>query len=126
MSIIIRDVDRDVYNNLKALAISRGLKVGQALEEAMQDWVAKQSGVVRNEEDIANDVAYQKLKPTLIRDHSGKWILIANGELQTVADSLTDLINAKKDLGLAGTRSLVFQAGRKPRKVHLSVKRVIR
>lgn len=43
MVLSVRDVDNDVFRDFKAEAVKRGLKVGKALNFAMQDWLDKSS-----------------------------------------------------------------------------------
>ena len=51
MSISIKDLDESAFRNLKAEAVRRGMKVGDAATEAFRAWVAAQRQVrVRDRE----------------------------------------------------------------------------
>ncbi len=100
MGVYIRGVDEKVYREFKAESVRRGLKIGEAVTEALKIWLNKH----RKEEDsidIArkiNNAAYRMIKGKLLRDHLGKWIAIADGRLMAVADSLEQLCKENKEI----------------------------
>jgi len=100
MGVYIRGVDEKVYREFKAESIRRGLKIGEAVTEALKIWLNKH----RKEEnniDMArkiNNAAYRMIKGKLLRDHLGKWIAIADGRLMAVADSLEQLCKENKEI----------------------------
>lgn len=100
MGVYIRGVDEKVYREFKAESVRRGLKIGEAVTEALKIWLNKH----RKEEDsidIArkiNNATYRMIKGKLLRDHLGKWIAIADGRLMAVADSLEQLCKENKEI----------------------------
>jgi len=100
MGVYIRGVDEKVYREFKAESVRRGLKIGEAVTEALKTWLNKH----RKEEnniDIArkiNNATYRMIKGKLLRDHLGKWIAIADGRLMAVADSLEQLCKENKEI----------------------------
>ena len=100
MGVYIRGVDEKVYREFKAESVRRGLKIGEAVTEALKTWLNKH----RKEEnniDIArkiNNAAYRMIKGKLLRDHLGKWIAIADGQLMAVSDSLEQLCKENKEI----------------------------
>ena len=100
MGVYIRGVDEKVYREFKAESVRRGLKIGEAVTEALKIWLNKH----RKEEnniDMArkiNNAAYRMIKGKLLRDHLGKWIAIADGRLMAVADSLEQLCKENKEI----------------------------
>lgn len=51
MSVSIKDVDENVFRNLRAEAIRRGMKVGDAATEAFRMWVASKRQVRVRDKD---------------------------------------------------------------------------
>jgi len=93
MGVYIRGVDEKVYREFKAEPIRQGLKIGEAVTEALKIWLSK-----RKEEENTivmarkiNNATYKMIKGKLLRDHLGKSIAIADGRLMAVADSLEQL-----------------------------------
>lgn len=71
MSVSIKDIDEGAFRNLKAEAVRRGIKVGDAATEAFRLWVAsKRQSRMRDEEAMlqgARDM--DKLR----QEHTGEW-----------------------------------------------------
>ena len=65
--------------------------VARALIEAVELWLAQHRKRVLDTERSANDRGYEALKAGLERDHWGKWVVIADGTLQGVGDSLEEV-----------------------------------
>jgi hypothetical protein len=38
MSVLIKDLDKELYTRFKAAVVAKGLKVGEAFELAMEKW----------------------------------------------------------------------------------------
>ena len=90
--------------------------IRQALTEAVELWLAQRREILSDIEQVANDQIYEKLRLELERDHFGKWIVIAHGQLQGVTDSLEEadlLVPAAQD-------RIIIQIGEdRPREVEL-------
>jgi len=100
MGVYIRGVDEKVYREFKAESVRRGLKIGEAVTEALKTWLNKH----RKEEnniDMArkiNNATYRMIKGKLLRDYPRKWIAIADGRLIAVSDSLEQLCKENKEI----------------------------
>lgn len=51
MSVSIKDLDENVYRNLKAEAVRHGMKVGEAATEAFRLWVASKRQTRQRDEE---------------------------------------------------------------------------
>lgn len=67
--------------------------IARALIEAVELWLAQHRKRVLDTERSANDRAYEALKAGLERDRWGKWIVIAEGALEGVGDTLEEVDN---------------------------------
>lgn len=105
LDIIIRGVKPKTYREFKARAAKLGIKLRDALQQAMASWVAQSSTATSVAGDL-NNQAYEKMKSNLLKNYYGKHIAIAGGELVAVANSLEQLgtrlrkLNVGKALGL--------------------------
>jgi len=120
-SILIRDVDKELYAKIKSYASARGLKIGQVLDEAMREWLKNQENKNLSDSTIQNEIAYQHSKISLNKDHIGKWALICQGRLLCIKKSFKEIIKYKIENDIAEKPALVFKIGRKPREVFLNV-----
>ncbi|MFP3952307.1 MAG: hypothetical protein ACLFVP_09245 [Candidatus Bathyarchaeia archaeon] len=57
MSVSIKDVDENVYRNLKAEAIRHDMKVGEAATEAFRMWVASKRQKRQRDEERMREAA---------------------------------------------------------------------
>jgi hypothetical protein len=90
LDVIIRNVPSKAYREFKARAAKTGLRLGEALKEAMEAWVAsweKNSDVPHDQ----NDDAFRRMKAALEKKYRGKYIAMAGGQLVAVADTLEQL-----------------------------------
>ncbi|MHA1972577.1 MAG: DUF5678 domain-containing protein [Candidatus Hodarchaeales archaeon] len=116
-NVLIRDVDTDTYANFKARAAQEGLKLGEAITKAMQQWLENNRTVtLQDKQRQKNLLTYRKLKSTLHKKYNGKWVLIARGELLASGDTLEPIVSKMKKLKLEGEHCFVFKAGKKLRK----------
>lgn len=82
MSVLIKDIDKELYAKFKASAALHGLRLNDALCEAIKCWIDNNSP--KNHEDIdriRNNATYRRLASDLLPDHENEWVLISNGEL---------------------------------------------
>nr|MDO8082678.1 hypothetical protein [Candidatus Freyarchaeota archaeon] len=112
MDVLIRGIDSEVYAKLKARASERGLKIGEALTDAIKTWMnnSPEKNEREGEQDL-NVATFRRMRRFLEKNHRGNWVLIAKGEVVKLADSLEEIIEAKKNEGLSGRPSLVFKVG---------------
>jgi hypothetical protein len=91
MDVIIRNVPTKAYREFKSRAARTGMKLGDALKQAMDSWAPAGGERDASPPHDQNDDAFRIMKPTLQRKYSGKFIAIANGQLVAVADTLDRL-----------------------------------
>jgi hypothetical protein len=117
LSVLIREIDKEIYAKFKAKAIEQGLKVGEALTRAMKEWI-KSSETVSEEEAMIkkNLFIYRTLIKDLEKLYPSKWGLISNGELQCIKDTREELAQEIEARNLIGRPCLMFQIGVKVRK----------
>jgi hypothetical protein len=65
--------------------------IRQALIEAIELWLSQQRQKLIQAEAETNNQAFEDLRLELEQNHPGKWIVIAHGKLQGVADSPEEL-----------------------------------
>lgn len=71
MSVSIKDVEESAFRNLKAEAVRRGIKVGDAATEAFRMWVAsKKQGKLRDKEMMLEAA---KNMDKLRLEYKGEW-----------------------------------------------------
>jgi len=109
LDVIIRGVSPKVYREFKARAAKLGLRLRDALGQAMQSWTGNGSLLTPVVADL-NNQAYEKMKPELLKNFNGKHVAIANGELVAVADSLEELGARLRELNIC--RALGLHVGR--------------
>ncbi len=75
MSVSIKDVDEYAFRNLKAEAVRRGIRVGDAATEAFRMWVAsKRQSTVRDRERMIQSA---KDMDALRSEYREKWSGVA-------------------------------------------------
>lgn len=124
MSILIRGVDPQKYARFKAKAAENGLKIGEALEKAMEEWTEHQEhALAEDSQRQMNLIALRRLRGTLEAQHKGSWVVIANGDLQLIAPSLPDLQAKLGESKLQWDHAFVFQVGKPVQKRTLGIGR---
>jgi hypothetical protein len=120
MSVLIKDVDRDLYAKFKAAAALRGLRLNDALCQAMKIWIEDNSPKTETDrERIENNAAYRRLIPDLLQNHEGEWVVISGGELIGIFPNRNAALECVRDSGLLGKCNLVSPVKATKRKVTL-------
>lgn len=90
--------------------------IRRALIEAIELWLAQQRHKLIQTEATANNQAFEKLRGELEQNYSDKWIVIAYGQLQGVADAP----EALNHLAPTAHHRIVMQVGQtRPKEVEL-------
>lgn len=90
--------------------------VKRAAIEAIKLWLSAQRKRRVDAEAKANNQAFEKLRTQLERDYFGQWIVIADGQLQGVGDSLASVNHLAPD----AQHRIVMQIGEhRPKEVEL-------
>ena len=90
MDVIIRNVPSKAYREFKSRAAKTGLRLGEALKRAMEEWTGDMEGSETLAHD-PNDLAFRRMRATLERKYRGKYVALSSGQLVAVADSLEAL-----------------------------------
>ena len=126
MSVLIKDVDKELYARFKASAALRGLRLNDALCEAMKCWIENKSP--KNEIDserMRNNATFRRLAPDLLPNHENEWIVISNGELVGIFPDRLVAIKKIDELNLADKVNLVSPLIKVKRKITLGFGRKI-
>jgi hypothetical protein len=127
MSVLIKDVDKELYAQFKAAAVMRGLRLNEALCKAMEYWIKlEQTKDKSDDERMLNNAAYRRLIPQLLKDHEGEWIVISKGELIGIFNSRLDAVKAIKIHNLLNQCNLVSPISTRKRKVTLGFGRKLK
>lgn len=125
-SVLIKDVDKQLYSRFKAEAALRGIKIGEALQLAMKKWLENQS--TNNEietQRIRNNAVFRQLLPNLIEEHKDQWIVISNGQLKGIVKHKNEAIQMIEDLEIMDQHNLISPITKTKRKVRMGFGRII-
>jgi len=92
VDVIIRGVDEDLYREFKAEASRRGMKLREALSEAMRLWIRSGEG--------PDDEFYRRIKGELLKKYRGKHVAISRGRIVAVADTFEEMVEALRRAGV--------------------------
>lgn len=124
MSVLIKDVDKVLYSRFKAQAVLRGLKVGEALSLAMEKWLEETVKETSDELDQAkNNAMYRRIFPELLAEHENRWIVISQGRVIGIFDTMIEAAHAIRDNDLVGKVNLMTKITKEVRKVRLGLRR---
>ncbi len=127
MSVLIKDVDKELYAQFKAAAAMRGLRLSEALCKAMKYWIEMEKATDEDDtERMINNAVYRRLIPQLIEDHEGDWVVISKGELVGIFKSRSEAIMAIKTNNLVQNCNIVAPITKKQRRVTLGFGRKIK
>jgi len=127
MSVLIKDVDKELYARFKAAAAMRGLRLNEAFSKAMKHWLESEKVSDRDDSDrMMNNAAYRRLFPQFIKDHEGEWVVISKGELIGIFKDRQEAIKAIKTNNLMDSCNIVSPIIKKQRKVTLGFGRKLK
>ena len=119
MGIVKAEIDDNTKRRLwkkafEKFGYSKGA-VSLAIKEAINKWLNE------NEDDetdieserLLNNLAYQKLENKLVKEHKGKYVLIANGKLVAVADSYDNIVKIANEKAPDAKHRLIFKVEEK-------------
>ncbi len=109
MPIVVKNADEIVYSRFKAKAAEKGLRIGEAVTEAMNMWLEqkKNEDIYQIMED-RNEIAFRRIFPELLKQHKGKWGIISNGDLIDVYKTRMECFKAIKAQDLLEGPNLIF------------------
>src|SRR5271165_1836121 len=93
--VLIRGVDVSVYRRAKAVAASKGVTLGIAVDEALAGWVREAENSEIDAEFDAN-LSFVRDKWVKIKSNKGKAVVVSEGKLQGVFPTYEDARIASK------------------------------
>ena len=99
MTLVARNIDKNLYNLFKAEVIKRGLTISKALEEAMRLWLIHKSLNIDLEAE-QNFRAYEKMEKKLLKRYKGKYVVIALGEFKGAFNTLEEAAQLIRQLNI--------------------------
>jgi len=105
LDVIIRNVPSKAYREFKSRAAKAGLRLGDALKQAMEDWGIEIESKKYPPHD-ENDDAYRRMKASLQRNYWGKYVAISGGQLVAVAETLDGLAAVLRDRRIMRCRTV--------------------
>ena len=98
MSVLIKDIDKELYARFKAEAALHGIKLGEALTLAMKCWLEIQKkGNNEDSDHIQNNATYRRLLPSLLEKNNGKWIIIHGGRLIGIYEDRNEALDRSEE-----------------------------
>lgn len=117
MSVLIRDIDKEIYAKFKAKAVEQGLKIGEALTRAMVEWIKLNETTSPEEiQTKKNLFIYRAIIKDLEKSHPSKWGLIAEGKLQCIKEIREEIAQEIENRNLLGKPCYMFQIGIRAKK----------
>ncbi len=124
MPLVIRDADEEIYVRFKAKAALKGLKIGEAISEAMEKWVNEDQlqNPVKAKQQM-NNFTYRRIIGDLRRKFSDKWGIISEGDLLGIFDNKKTALNAIQSSD-SGPNLIFFISDKiEPRILRLGIRR---
>lgn len=109
MTLVIKNVDEKIVREFKAEAARKGLTLSKAFEDAVKYWLTFKDKYALSEVDL-NNAVYDSLESKL-KEHHGKYAVIANGTLIGVFKSLKEVADALKKFHPPLKHSIVVKIG---------------
>jgi hypothetical protein len=107
VTLVVKGADERRLREFKAEAVRRGLKLSEALEEAIELWLSAKP--VLDEVD-ANNLAYLRAK-RLLEGREGRYAVFAFGRMVGVFESLEEVSKALRSLDPRPRHAVVVKVG---------------
>ena len=108
MSVLIKDVDKELYAKFKSKAALKGLRINEAFMEAINKWLDDE--IVKGEKEMMrqqNNATYRRMLPDLLKKSEGKWVVISEGVLIGIYNDRFAAIRAVIDNNLQDKCNIV-------------------
>lgn len=86
---MIRGITKETYRKFKAEAATRGKRIADALQDAIEVWLYIREKQTLSDSE-ANNQAYLQMKRRLFSEHKGAYAAFGNGRLLGVADDFDE------------------------------------
>ncbi|MGQ9469614.1 MAG: hypothetical protein ACUVTD_07330 [Nitrososphaerales archaeon] len=100
-NVVVKGVDEELYRRAKAKATLLGLKIPDAINEALKKWLEAEEELPTMEE-LANRSLLESEFSRLIEEHRGKYAAAAKGRILGVYDTVEEAFQAIKDIAREG------------------------
>ncbi len=108
--LVLKNVSEEKLRALKAEAARRGITLSQAVEEAIDLWLRSSGGIVTDE--AGDDMVWLENREKLLREHRGRYAVIAEGRLIGVYETLEEVQGVLRGLrGRGVKRAIVVRIG---------------
>jgi hypothetical protein len=85
-TVLVRGVDEEAYRRAKAAAALKGVPLGRAVSEALEEW-SSGSDEAAVEFEAETDREFIRRSWQRLRRHKGRTVVISSGKLQGVFDT---------------------------------------
>ncbi|MHA1305359.1 MAG: hypothetical protein ACTSQE_13585 [Candidatus Heimdallarchaeaceae archaeon] len=124
MSVLIKNVKKELYARFKAKAAMKGLKLNEAFEEAMAKWINEDSPQTEDDKDRAlNNATLRRLRPELLKEHENEWVVISSGNLVGIYPDRKTALEAVKTNNLLGKCNIITPIKPVNRKISIRYRR---
>ncbi|MHA1205666.1 MAG: hypothetical protein ACTSRR_10310 [Candidatus Heimdallarchaeaceae archaeon] len=124
MSVLIKNVKKELYARFKAKAAMKGLKLSEAFEEAMLKWINEDDPQTEEDKERAlNNATLRRLRAELIKEHENEWVVISSGKLIGIYPNREKAIKAIRENNLEGKCNIVTPVKPLRRKVSIRYRR---
>jgi len=107
--LVIKNADEITYSRFKAKAAEKGLRIGEAITEAMKIWLKQaQSADIDQIMEDRNELAFRRIFPGLLKQYEGKWGIISSSDLVGVYQTRQECYDTIREQGLSEVPNLVF------------------
>ena len=124
MSVLIKEVDKELYAKFKSKAALKGLRINEAFTEAMIKWLAEEQE--KGEKDLMrqqNNATYRRTLPNLIKEYENKWIVISEGLIIGIFENRDEAIKAVKLNKLENKHNIVSPILKEGRRTEFGFRR---
>lgn len=120
MSVLIKDIDKELYAKFKASAALHGLRLNDALGEALKCWIQNNTPQDAVEiERMRNNATFRRVMRDLLPEHENEWVVISNGEMIDIFKDRLSAIKAIDELHLIEKTNLVSPLTKSKRTITL-------
>ncbi len=103
--LVLKNINEEKLRALKAEAARRGLTLSRAVEEAIELWLRASGGLVTDE--AGDELVWLEHRDKLLREHRGKYAVIARGRLIGVYERLEEVQEVLRRLRSRGVRRAI-------------------
>jgi len=125
MSVLIKEVDKELYAKFKSKAALKGLRINEAFAEAIIQWLAEDA--IKDTKNLMrqqNNATFRRIFPDLVKNHEGKWVVISEGLMIGIFGDRKAAIKAVIENKLEDKCNIVSPISNKKRTTRLGLRRI--